>query len=395
MDENFEKDPKENIEEKANSGNSEPEDREDRLVSEPDEDGVRYYDASKLKKRSGRGNGAGSAQGQASGHSHSLRNALIILGIILAVVIFLGVSCSQLGGSVTKSLVISDSQEETVAPDSPYIAVLNVEGTIQEGNGSGEYQHSWTLDKIDELMNDSNNRGIIFFVNSPGGGVYESDELYFKIKEYQEETGCPVYSAMGEMAASGGYYISAPCDKIFANRNCWTGSIGVTIGTIYDISGLLEKYGIKTQTITSGKNKAMGSSVEPLTEEQQAIYQSLVDEAYEQFVGIVAEGRDMSTAEVKEIADGRVYSANQALELGLVDEVGTLSDAENDMMEEYDLWDCDVVTLEPGYTSTIFDTLFSELDALSESKNSDVAALLNAIEESSDCPLSYLCELTR
>ena len=200
---------------------------------------------------------------------------------------------------------------------------------------------------------------------------------------------------MGEMAASGGYYISAPCDKIFANRNCWTGSIGVTIGTIYDISGLLEKYGIKTQTITSGKNKAMGSSVEPLTDEQQAIYQSLVDEAYEQFVGIVAEGRDMSTAEVKEIADGRVYTAKQALELGLIDEIGTLSDAANDMVDKYELWDCDVVTLEPGYSTSIFDTLFSKVDALSTGRTGDVAALLDAIDDGGDFPISYMCEALR
>lgn len=110
---------------------------------------------------------------------------------------------------------------------------------------------------------------MILFVNSPGGGVYESDELYLKIKEYQEQTECPVYAVMGSMAASGGYYISAPADKIVANRNTWTGSIGVTIGTLYDISGLLEQYGVKTETITAGRNKAMGSSVEPMTEEQE------------------------------------------------------------------------------------------------------------------------------
>lgn len=101
----------------------------------------------------------------------------------------------------------------------------------------------------------------------------------------------------------GGYYVSAGCDKIIANRNCWTGSIGVTLGTMYDVSELLDNLGIKTQTITSGANKAMGSSVEPMTKEQKQIYQSMVAEAYEQFTEIVAEGRNMSLSKVKKLAD--------------------------------------------------------------------------------------------
>lgn len=144
------------------------------------------------------------------------------------------------------------------------------------------------------------------------------------------------------MAASGGYYISASCDKIIANRNCWTGSIGVTMGTLYDVTGLLDKAGIKTQTITSGKNKAMGSSTEKLTSEQREILQSLIDEAYDQFVGIVAEGRGMKLSEVIKLADGRIYTAKQAKNLGLVDEIGTFDDAVKDMQKEYELNDCQV-----------------------------------------------------
>ena len=132
---------------------------------------------------------------------------------------------------------------------------------------------------------------------------------------------------MQSQATSGGYYISASCDKIIANRNCWTGSIGVTMGTLMDISELLENLGIKTNTITSGANKAMGSSYEAMTEEQREIFQSLIDEAYDQFVGIVADGRDMSEKEVRKIADGRIYTAKQALDNGLIDAIGTMEDA--------------------------------------------------------------------
>ena len=93
---------------------------------------------------------------------------------------------------------------------------------------------------------------------------------------------------MESQACSGGYYVASPSNKIYANRNAWTGSIGVTMGTFYDVSGLLDKLGIKTQTITSGPNKAMGSMTEPMTDEQKEIFKGLIDQSYEQFVGVVA-----------------------------------------------------------------------------------------------------------
>ena len=99
------------------------------------------------------------------------------------------------------------------------------------------------------MARDDNNKGIVLYLNTPGGSVYASDELYFAIRDYQEKTKRPVYAAMQSMAASGGYYISAPCDKIYANRNCFTGSIGVTMGSYYDISELLDKYGIISMRI--------------------------------------------------------------------------------------------------------------------------------------------------
>lgn len=343
---------------------------EEPILSAPDANGVRYYSVQQKRK------------------GHRLRNSLIVLGIILVIVILLGVSCKSLGlGSDTTSY-----------PDSPYIAKLFIEGTIQGsgntdyfGNPTG-YQHQWTLNTIDDLIKDDNNKGLILFVNSPGGGVYESDELYFKIKEYQKKTHRPVYSAMGSMAASGGYYISAPCDKIIANRNCWTGSIGVTIGTLYDFSDLLKRYGVKTHTMTSGPNKAMGSSVEPLTDEQQQIFQSLIDDAYEQFAGIVAEGRKMDINTVKKIGDGRIYTARQALQLGLIDKIGTLDEAIADMKKSYKLEGCEVVDL----TDTNSSVLGSLFEGMSLPKHlgasGDVSAIMDIVEKDDNMPVSYMCE---
>lgn len=316
------------------------------------------------------------------------RNLLIFGGVVLGVFLIAGLF-SVLGGSDT---------ETTPYPEEPYIARLNVEGTIQAsgnedyfGNAVG-YQHQWTLDTIDELMVDPNNKGIILYVDTPGGGVYESDELYFKIKEYQDITGRPVYSAMATMAASGGYYISAPCDEIIANRNCWTGSIGVTMGSYLDFSELLEKYGVKVNTITSGDNKAMGSSLEPMTEEQRAIFQSLVDEAYDQFVGIVAEGRNMPLEKVYEVADGRIYTAKQALDLGLIDAIGTYEEAVDRMKENCKLQECLVTELAPEEEDNLFSSLFGKINIEAIRGNSDVEAIVKLAENEAKFPVSYLCE---
>lgn len=275
----------------------------------------------------------------------------------------------------------------------PYIGVLYVEGTITSSSTDAfglpyGYQHTFTLDSIDQLIEDPENKGLLLFVNTPGGGVYESDELYFKLKEYQEKTGRPVYSYMGSMAASGGYYISAPADKIIANRNTWTGSIGVTIGTLFDISGLLEQYGVKSITITAGDNKAMGSLVEPLTPEQQAIFQSLVDEAYDQFVGIVAEERKIPVDQVKKLADGRIYTAKQALAENLIDGISSYEEAITDMKESYELEDCEVVDI--FYVDTSFlGTLLSRLP-VQRQPSSDAAVILSLIQQETDFPISYL-----
>jgi len=347
------------------------------FFSEPDENGVRYYQSQ---------NGEGVSV-KAKEKNHSLRNSLIVLGCIVVVLVTLGVSCDNM---------LTIGKTETKLPSSDYIATIFIEGTISRGNYDSwgnpyGYQHSWTLKEIDRLIGDRKNRGLILFVDSPGGGVYESDELYCKIKEYQYETGNPIYAAMASMAASGGYYVSAPADKIFANRNCWTGSIGVTIGTLIDVSGFLDNYGIKTTTIDSGRNKSMGSYFDPLTSEQINILQALVDEAFDQFAGIVADERGMDMAYVAEIADGRIYTARQARELGLIDDIGSYEEAIGDMKSEYYLMGCDVVELRYVYRSWI-SNLLGNMGLGGIRASGDAAVLMSLLEKQSKFPVSYLCE---
>lgn len=267
-----------------------------------------------------------------------LKTILIIIAAF-AVIALLVVGCTKSVGSVAEKMVnyssLLSSTEAVKVEDvtGKYIGTIHIEAEIDENGKSRGYNHNYIINSINSMMNDDDNLGIIIYMNTPGGSVYASDDIYLKICEYQNKTGRPVYSSMQSQATSGGYYISAPCDKIYANRNCWTGSIGVTLGTMYDVSELLDNLGIRVQTITSGENKAMGSTTQEMTNEQRDILQSLVDEAYEQFVGIVADGRGMDIQEVKEIADGRIYSARQAKEIGLVDEIGTYGDCANAILD--------------------------------------------------------------
>lgn len=318
-----------------------------------------------------------------------LRKSLIVFGCIIVGIIVIAII-----GKLIENHFFGEDRD--IYANGPYIATIYVEGTIAAGQTDtfgipAGYQHNWTLEKIDELIHDPDNRGLIVFVDSPGGGVYESDELYLKIKEYKKRTERPVYAVMGSMAASGGYYISAPADKIIANRNTWTGSIGVTIGTIYDISGLLEKYGVKTQTITAGRNKAMGSVVQPMTDEQKAIFQSLVDDAYEQFTGIVSEERGIDIQTVKNIADGRIYTAKQALSLGLVDSIGTYDEAVADMKKTYGLKGCELVDV-IYKDNSLWGSILGGVK-VPDFREGDAAAILNKIESESKFPISYQCEL--
>ncbi len=332
---------------------------------------------------------------------------LLIIGGILLGIIIIGGGCkmiaNQLSGTMEEMLGSSYSSDEYYVDyadvTGDHIAVIFVEGVISSATSSGVfsegsgYDHQFILESINLAINNDDNKGLMIYVNSPGGGVYESDELYLKIREYQETTGRPVYTYMGPMAASGGYYIAAPSDKIIANRNCWTGSIGVTMGTYFDISGLLEKYGVKSVTITAGKNKAMGSYTDPMTPEQLAILQSLVDEAYGQFVSIVASGRGMDIPQVVKLADGRVYTARQAQELGLVDEIGTFEQAVATMQKDKDLTDCDVFYVSPPSVGFL-DELFGQVKSIQQS-SSDLSLLMQIMAENDQMPIAYMSDILK
>ncbi len=223
--------------------------------------------------------------------------------------------------------VLGIVKEKTSLPTTDYIGQIDIVGTIQNSSqmsgaitGDNQYNHSLYLDFIEQMEGDEKNKGIFLYVDSPGGTVYESDELYLRLMEYKEKTGRPIYAYFANQACSGAYYISMAADKIYANRNCWTGSIGVII-SLMNYQKMLEKIGVSEIDITSGVNKTIGSGAHEMTEDQGKILQSLVDEAYEQFTAIVADGRKMDPETVKKLADGRIYSAQQAKDNKLIDEI--------------------------------------------------------------------------
>lgn len=317
--------------------------------------------------------------------------ALIIIAAVFGGLVLLTTSCNhgleKIAGNLTSSKndVKADFNHD-------YIGTIYVEGEMSS-DYTGVYDQQHLLDSIDAMIEDKHNKGMIIYVDTPGGEVFAIDRLYAKIKEYQE-TGRPVYASMQSMAASGGYYISAPCDKIFADRNCWTGSIGVIMGNMVDVSGLMEKLGIKVTSITSGKNKGMGGEFEPMTDEQREIFQSMIDEAYDQFVGIVADGRNMDESKVRKLADGRIYTAKQALELDLIDEIGTFDDAAEDMKKKYNLQDCSIESFETEESTDLLSILGEAKGSLSPG-SVDMNMIRELISMNGKVKLCYMAEVSK
>lgn len=258
------------------------------------------------------------------------------------------------------------------------VEIIDINGTIET---SGEtYDQAFIEKRIATAQDDPNNAAILLLIDSPGGAVNESDETYLALMDYKEETGRPVYAYCGDYCASGGYYIASAADEIAADRNSFVGSIGVICGQFVDATGLLEKLGVDITTVHSGKNKLMGSSYETPTEEQIAIYQSICDEIYDRFVGIVAESRGMTDAEVRTLADGRIYSAQQGLDNGLIDSIMSLEEFEDVLRDDLG----DITFYHQTYEEDTFDKIWNLIESAVTSvraSSSELASTMAAIEE--------------
>ncbi|MCM3111101.1 signal peptide peptidase SppA [Lederbergia lenta] len=272
------------------------------------------------------------------------------------------------------------------------IAVLEVDGVIQDTGEtpsifSSGYMHREFMEKLDHVKNDNSVKGIMLYVNSPGGGTNESAEIHKKIVEIREETKKPVYVSMGAMAASGGYYISAPADKIFASPETLTGSLGVIMQGV-NFGELAEKFGVDFMTIKSGPYKDIMSSYREMTKEEKAILQSMLDNSYNEFVRIIAEGRGMADSKVRELADGRIYDGRQAKEVGLIDDFGYREDVITQMKSDYDLKDAQVVRYSSGAGS--FGSLFGLAAQKIGGKEAEMTGILKLLSHPNAPRLMYL-----
>ena len=206
------------------------------------------------------------------------------------------------------------------------VAVIYAEGNIVDGDAKQEVAGDRFAKIIADVRKDSTVKAVVLRVNSPGGSVLASEKIKAEIDLIQKR-GIPVIASYGDYAASGGYWISANCDKIYSNATTLTGSIGV-FSMIPDISGTLkDKVHVNITPVNSNKHADMYGMMRPLDQAELDYMQASVENIYEKFTGLVAEGRDMTVPDVDEIAQGRVWTGAEALEIGLVDEIGTIEDA--------------------------------------------------------------------
>ncbi|MBI2886123.1 MAG: signal peptide peptidase SppA [Chloroflexi bacterium] len=244
---------------------------------------------------------------------------VVLIGLVIA---------GSCGTGVLIGAALRTGPLEGIGKDA--VAVVYVEGAIQSGQDGGIFgasgaAYSDTIIRwLRRAQDDRSVKAVVLRVDSPGGGITPSDEIRNQVAKLAKTKS--VVASFGAVAASGGYYVSAPAEKVYANETSITGSIGA-ISIVPNVQGLLEKLGIETYIFKSGPQKDETTGLRPLTEADRKILQGMIDDAYERFVQVVSEGRGMNADAVRRVADGRIYTGKQAKALGLVDEIGDLPEA--------------------------------------------------------------------
>lgn len=246
----------------------------------------------------------------------------IITGVIIGILMLFIALAVILQEDAALDVAISAKNE---------IGVIDITGVIVSGNSGSDFMggtftgSASVIDQLRRVRENPNMPAVILYMNSPGGSPAASLEIGNKIKRLREE-GKIVVTYMADIATSGAYWIACETDLIVANPSTMTGSIGV-IMQIFNFEELYDMLGIDVNVIKSGEHKDMGATHRDVIEEEKRIFQSMVNDIYEQFIEVVSKGRNMEIEQVKKLADGRVYTGRQALELGLVDKLGDMRDA--------------------------------------------------------------------
>lgn len=261
------------------------------------------------------------------------RTATMLLALFIAPL----VGCGNMSLLITPVPTRQALEEHVLRRESAFasdrIAILDVDGLLSNARErpmigpAGDNPVAVFKEKLDRAAADSRVKAVVVRINSPGGTVTASDLMFHELRAFKARTGKPVVAAMLDVAASGGYYIACAADEIVAHPTTVTGSIGV-IMVLPEMSGLMGKIGVRTNVFKSGEMKDAGSPFREMGDAERAILQGLIDDMYERFVKVVRSGRpSIAEDRVRSIADGRIYTATQALEHRLIDRIGTLEDA--------------------------------------------------------------------
>jgi len=252
-------------------------------------------------------------------------------------------------------------EKELTGTGKDKIVLMDLSGVISEEERGTSFMPEPNLvaqlkEELKKAEQDPEVKAVVLRIDSPGGTVTASDILYHELEVFKQKTGKKVIASIMSLGASGGYYVAVASDKIVAQPTTVTGSIGVIMLNL-NVKGLMEKIGVTGTPIKSGEFKDMGSPLRPMTDEEKKLFQGIIDQMYDRFVSVVADGRKNLTKEqVRKAADGRVYTAKQALDLGLIDQIGYLEDAINVAKSEAGLGEARVVTyVRPGsYEDNIY-----------------------------------------
>lgn len=309
-----------------------------------------------------------------------MNNVYPLLGrlcLLAAIVLQAGcitVNLIQPPGPVTEMKLSGTGDGKVLLLDlSGVISSQDREGIIPQPNMLAMFKEELTMASKDDKI-----KAVVVRINSPGGTVTASDILYHELREFKAKKKVPVIASMMDVAASGGYYLAMAADNVLVHPSTVTGSIGVIMLTV-NARGLLEKVGVEASAITSGPRKDMGSPFRVMTAEERGIFQSVIDSFYQRFLAVVQEGRpNLSAEQIKKLADGRIYSGDQAKAAGLIDEIGYLDDAIQLAKKKAGLTEARIVTYGRGgeYKNNVYSRLFGTSSGITGLANLDLLSMV-------------------
>ena len=281
--------------------------------------------------------------------------------------LFLGLVLMTATGCMTPSLFPKTSplQEVVLSGEGrDKVLLIDVSGILTSAKPSGVLDRLFDRlslptrfkEELTKAAEDDRVSAIVFRINTPGGMVTTSDILYHEIQELKKTRKIPVIASIMDLGTSGGYYVAMAADRVVAHPSSVTGSLGVIMLTL-NASGLMEKIGVRADTVTSGPHKDMGSPFRTMTDQDRAIFQGVIDSFYARFLHVIEQGRpNLKPETIRQLADGRIYSATQAKDLGLIDAIGYVDDALELAKQEAGLEEAQVIMYQRagGYHPNIY-----------------------------------------